>query len=98
LGREIYSFKGIIFFNRKTNTIFVPDEINWLLREINGIELPNKYLRRILKNLSDPEINLIAKRHNVDRKLSRAKKITSIIDHGINVTNLLTDIIFKPGA
>ncbi|MHA1657528.1 MAG: hypothetical protein ACTSUT_00175 [Promethearchaeota archaeon] len=90
--------KGIIFFNRKTNTIFVPDEINWLLREINGIELPNKYLRRILKNLSDPEINLIAKRHNVDRKLSRAKKITSIIDHGINVTNLLTDIIFKPGA
>jgi hypothetical protein len=90
--------KGIIFFNRKTNTIFVPDEITWLLREINGIEMPNKYLRRILKNLSDPEINLIAKRHNVDRKLSRAKKINSIIDHGINVTNLLTDIIFKPGA
>jgi hypothetical protein len=88
---------GIIFFNRKTNTLFVPDEIIWLLREIAGIELPNKYLRRILKNLSDSEINLIARKHNINRKLSRKKKIQEILNHGINVPSLLTEIIFRPG-
>lgn len=88
---------GIIFFNRKTNTIFVPDEIVWLLRDIVGIEIPHKYLRRILKNLSDPEINLIAKKHSIDRKLGRAKKIQEIMNQGVNVTNILSEIIFKPG-
>jgi len=88
---------GIIFFNRKKNTIFIPDEIVWLLREIVGIELPNKYLRRILKNLTDPEINLIAKKHNINRKLSRANKIQEILNQGVNVTNLLTEKIYKPG-
>lgn len=89
---------GIIFFNRKTNTLYVPDEFIWLLREIAGIELPNKFLRRILKNLSDPEINLITKKHNIDRKWSRKKKIQQILNQGINVTNLLTEIIFRPGT
>lgn len=90
--------KGIIFYNRRTYNLYIPDEIIWILREINGIELPNKYLRRILKNLSDPEINLISKRHNIDRKLIRPQKIKSIINHGINVTNLLTELIHKPGT
>ncbi len=89
---------GIIFFNRKTNTLYVPDEFIWLLREIAGIELPNKFLRRILKNLSDPEINLITKKHNINRKWSRKKKIQEILNQGINATNLLTEIIFRPGT
>ena len=89
---------GIIFFNRKTNTLYVPDEFIWLLREIAGIELPNKFLRRILKNLSDPEINLITKKHNINRKWSRKKKIQEILNQGINTTNLLTEIIFRPGT
>jgi len=89
---------GIIFFNRKTNTLYVPDEFIWLLREIAGIELPNKFLRRILKNLSNPEINLITKKHNIDRKWRRKKKIQEILNQGINVTNLLTEIIFRPGT
>jgi len=89
---------GIIFFNRKTNTLYVPDEFIWLLREIAGIELPNKFLRRILKNLSDPEINLITKKHNINRKWSRKKKTQEILNQGINATNLLTEIIFRPGT
>ena len=89
---------GIIFFNRKTNTLYVPDEFIWLLREIAGIELPNKFLRRILKNLSDPEINLITKKHNINRKWNRKKKIQEILNQGINTTNLLTEIIFRPGT
>jgi len=86
---------GIIFYNRKSNTLFVPDEIIWLLREILDIEIPNKYLRRILRHLKDPEINLIAKKHNIDRKLSRNGKIKEIIEQGLNTTHLLTSSIFS---
>ena len=86
---------GIVFFNRKTNTIFVPDEIIYLLRKILEIELPFKYLRRILRHLKDPEINLIAKRHTINRKLSRVEKIQAILDQGVNVASLLSDDIFQ---
>jgi len=48
---------GIVFFNRKSNNIFIPDEIIYLLRKILEIELPFKYLRRILRHLKDSEIN-----------------------------------------
>jgi len=86
---------GIVFFNRKSNTIFIPDEIIYLLRKILEIELPFKYLRRILKHLSNPEINLIAKKHNIHRKLSRGEKINEILSHGINVTSLLCNDLFQ---
>lgn len=86
---------GIVFFNRKSNTLFVPDEIIYLLRKILEIELPFKYLRRILKHLKDPEINLVARKHNVDRKFSRVDKINSILNQGINVSSLLKNDIFQ---
>jgi hypothetical protein len=86
---------GIIFFNRKSNTIFVPNEIVWLLRRILKIEIANKYLRRILRHLKDPEINLLARKHNIDRKLKRNEKIKQLMEQGINVSNLLTVGIFK---
>jgi len=86
---------GIVFFNRKSNTIFIPDEIIYLLRKILEIELPFKYLRRILKHLSNPEINLIAKKHNIHRKLSRGEKINEILSQGINVTSLLCNDLFQ---
>lgn len=85
---------GIIFFNRKSNTLFVPDEIIWLLRDLLDIEIPNKYLRRILGHLNDPEINLIARKHNIDKTLSRNGKIKEIIKQGIGTTHLLTSDIF----
>ncbi|MCK5162766.1 MAG: hypothetical protein KAQ72_03565 [Desulfobacula sp.] len=86
---------GIVFFNRKSNTIFIPDEIIYLLRKILEIELPFKYLRRILKHLKDPEINLISKRHGIDRKFPRADKINAILHQGVNVTSLLKNEIFQ---
>jgi hypothetical protein len=86
---------AIIFFNRRTNTIFVADEIVWLLRGILGFELPNKYLRRVLRHLPDTEINLISKKHNIDSKLKRNEKIQEILNQGLSVTNLLTNEIFK---
>jgi len=86
---------GIIFFNRKSNTLFVPDEIIWLLRDLLDIEIPNKYLRRILRHLNDPEINLIARKHNIDRSLSRNSKIREIINQGLRTGHLLTNDIFS---
>lgn len=86
---------GILFFNRKSNTIFIPDEIIYLLRKILEIELPFKYLRRILKHLKDPEINLIAKKHSIDRKFSRSEKINGILNQGVNVTSLLCNDLFQ---
>jgi len=86
---------GIIFYSRRTNTIFVPDEIVWLLRKIVGFEIPTKYLRRILRHLSNGELLLIARKHNIDRKLSRNEKIHEILDQGLRVTNLLNNDIFK---
>ncbi len=86
---------GIIFFSRKSNTLFIPDEIVWLLRGILEIEIPNKYLRRILRHFRDPEINLIARKHNIDRKLKRNEKIKEIIAQGLSITNLLTSDIFR---
>lgn len=86
---------GVIFFNRKSNTIFVPDEIVYLLRKILGIELPYKYLRRILNHLKNSEVNLVARRHNLNSKLSRPEKIQGILSQGVNVTALLTTDIFQ---
>lgn len=86
---------GIIFYNRKSNTLFVSDEIIWLLRDLLEIEIPNKYLRRILRHLYDPEINLVARKHNIDRRLSRNDKIREIIKQGLNTTHLLTSDIFS---
>lgn len=86
---------GVLFFNRKTNTIFVADEVVYLLRKILGIELPYKYLRRILNHLGNPEVNLVAKKHNINSKLARTEKIQAILDQGINVTSLLCNDIFQ---
>jgi len=84
-----------VCFNRKTNTLFVPVEIIYLLRKILEIELPFKYFRRILKHLKDPEINLVARKHNIDRKFSRTEKINGILHQGVNVTSLLKNDIFQ---
>ena len=86
---------GIIFFNRKTQTVFISDEIVWILREIQGIEIPSKYQRRILRHLTDAEINLVARKHHIDRKLKKEDKIQAILEQGINITNLLSNDIFK---
>ena len=86
---------GIIFYNRKSNTLFVSDEVIWMLRDLLEVEIPNKYLRRILRHLSDPEINLVARKHNIDKKLSRNNKIKEIIKQVLNTTDLLTSDIFS---
>ncbi|HIA04323.1 MAG TPA: hypothetical protein EYN66_20925, partial [Myxococcales bacterium] len=89
---------GIIFFRRKTNTLYIPDEIVWVLREILGVQLANKYLRRILGTLRPSEINFIASRHNISRSLDRSEKEQEILNQGLSVSDLLMSGMFKSGT
>ncbi|MCB0279627.1 MAG: restriction endonuclease [Calditrichaeota bacterium] len=86
---------GIIFYKNKPPKIFVPDEIVRTLRKARGKEVADKYLRRVLKLLREPQINLICKNHSIDWKGSIDNKIKHIINEGISLTDILTTDIFK---
>lgn len=89
---------GVGFYNRKSNLVYVPDEIIWIIREILGIDLPMKKLRRIITVLTPSEISKVVKNHNINRKLSHTEKIEQIISYGINITDILTEEIFNPNT
>ncbi|MBW7998095.1 MAG: hypothetical protein FVQ81_16305 [Candidatus Glassbacteria bacterium] len=99
IEKIIYSLKelGAFFYSRKRNILLIPDEIIWLLRELVGVELPNKYFRRILRKLKDSEINRVARKHNIDTKVSREEKIRLILMQGISAKGVLLSDIYKDG-
>ncbi len=86
---------GIIFYSKKTLNAYIADEIVRILRKVRGKEVADKYYRRVLKNLREPQINLIAKNHNINWKDNLDVKIKKIINEGINFSDVLTDDIFK---
>lgn len=89
---------GIVFFSKKENTLYVPDEMVRLLRKVRQKEVAEKFYRRTLKLLREPIINQIAKSHNIDKKLNLSQKIEEIIKEGISFTGLLTNEIYKDGT
>lgn len=89
---------GVIFYSKKSNTIYVADEIVRILRKIRGKEVGDKFFRRILLQLREPQINLICKKHNIDRKLSLEAKINEIINAGISFSQILIEDIYKEGT
>lgn len=52
---------GVIFINRKSSEILIPDEVVAVLNQIQGKELADKHLLRILRVLSDAELSNILK-------------------------------------
>ena len=86
---------GVIFYSKKENTIYVADEMVRLLRMLRGKEVADKFYRRTLKLLREPIINQIAKRYNIERKLTFSQKIEEVINGGISFTNLLKTDIYK---
>ena len=89
---------GVIFYSKKHSTVFVADEIVSILRKYRGKEIADKYIRRILRVLRPSEINLIAKKHNIDRKLSTDEKIKQIIKEGVTIRSILSSEVFKEGT
>ncbi len=86
---------GVIFYSRKNYQVYVADEIVRILRKIRGKVVPDKVFRRVLKQLKDSQINQLARKHNIDRKLDRAGKIREIIKEGISFSGALKNGIFK---
>lgn len=90
---------GVIFYSKKNNLVYVADEIVKLLRHIRGKEIADKFYRRVLKTLKEPQINLICKKHNIDTKeLTYEEKIKQIIKEGIPFSSLLKKSIHKEGV
>ncbi len=86
---------GVLFYSKKENTIYVADEMVRILRELREKEIADKYFRRVLKLLREPIINIIAKKHSVDRTLSKVDKIEEIIKEGVSLKSILLTDIYK---
>lgn len=95
---ELLKNAGIILYSKKHLEVCIPDEFIRLLRGYRNKEVADKYLRRILRLMKDSEINLIARQHDIDRKLSRREKIKAIINDGIGIRNILKFDIHKSGT
>ncbi|MCF8298013.1 MAG: hypothetical protein K9J13_10750, partial [Saprospiraceae bacterium] len=89
---------GIIFYSKKLSTIYVADEMVRVLRKIREKEIADKFFRRILKLFREPQINLICKKYNIDRKLILNQKIKEIIKAGISFKGVLTNDVYKIDA
>jgi len=89
---------GVIFYSKKTNTVYIADEVVRVLRKIRGKDVADKFFRRVLRLLREPQINLIAKMHNIDRKLSVNEKIKEIIKEGVSLSGILSNEIYKEGT
>jgi len=89
---------GVIFYSKKQNTVYIADEVVHILRKIRGKEVSSKYIRRVLKTLKEPQINLICKTHGIDRKLDYDLKIKKIIDEGISLKDILLEDVHKPNT
>jgi len=95
---ELLKCTGAILYSKKNLKIYIPDEFAILLRKFRGKEVADKYLRRILKLLKDSHINLLCRRHSIDRKLDRQDKTKAIILEGIGLRNILKYEIHKEGT
>ncbi|MBL4745535.1 MAG: hypothetical protein JKY08_04135 [Flavobacteriaceae bacterium] len=89
---------GLIFYSKKNRQIYVADEIVRVLRKIRKKLVADKFYRRFLKLLRDPQINMVCRTHNIDIKLPLKDKIKNIINEGISFSNLLVNELHKEGT
>ena len=87
--------KGLIFLSKKNNIIYVADEIVTLARKIRGREVADKYFRRVLLQMKEPQINMICRKHGIDYKLQYNEKIEQIIVSGVSFSDVLKEDIHK---
>ena len=87
--------KGLVFFSKKYNVIYVADEIVTLARKIRGREVADKYFRRVLLQLRESQINMICRKHGIDNKLQFNEKIELIISSGVSLSDVLREDIHK---
>ncbi|MBL3656069.1 hypothetical protein [Fulvivirga sediminis] len=93
---ELLKNIGVIFFSRKSNTIYVADEVVRMLRKIRGKEIADKFYRRVLRQIREPQINMVCKKHNMDWRQPFDVKVKGIIQDGISFSTVLSNSLFKP--
>ncbi len=90
---------GVVFYSKKNNLVYVADEVVKVLRQIRNKEIADKYYRRILKSIKEPQINIVCRKHNIDiKELDYEAKIKRIIKEGVAFSSLLSNIIHKEGT
>ncbi|WDE97851.1 hypothetical protein PQO03_18665 [Lentisphaera profundi] len=90
---------GIIFISKKTSTIYIADEMVKLLRCVREKEIADKFFRRVLRSIKEPQINAVCRRHNINTKsLDHEAKIRSVIEEGISFSSFLSEEIHKEGS
>lgn len=89
---------GCVFYSKKTSTLYVADEIVRVLRKVRGKEVADKYFRRVLKSLREPQINMICRQHGLDWRLPLDQKIRAIISEGISFSGIFMNDIHKEGS
>lgn len=87
--------KGLVFLSKKNNVLYVADEIVSLARKIRGREVADKYFRRVLLQMKEPQINMICRKHGIDVKLQYNEKIEQIISSGVSFSDVLKEDIHK---
>lgn len=87
---------GVVFYSKKNNLIFVPDEIVRVIRKVRKKHVADKYYRRVLKQVREPLINRACRVHGVDWKQSFDEKIKQLIKEGVSFKKLLSEDLFKP--
>ena len=87
--------KGLVFLSKKNNVLYVADEIVSLARRIRGREIADKYFRRVLLQMKEPQINMICRKHGIDYKLQYNEKIEQIISSGVSFSDVLKEDIHR---
>jgi len=89
---------GLIFYSKKNRQVYVADEVVRVLRKIRKKQVADKFYRRFLKLLREPQVNIVCRNHNIDIKLPLDEKIKRIINEGISFSNLLSNELHKDGT
>jgi hypothetical protein len=87
---------GLLFISRKNQVVYVADEIVSMLNKIQGKELADKHLLRILRTFSDAELSNILKNHGKRiRGVERKEKIDVILHMGLLASQILQVDLFN---
>lgn len=86
---------GVIFYSKKSQTIFVADEVVRILRLIRGKDVSDKHFRRVLRILKPSQINQICRVHGLNWKAIDEEKIKEIIDSGVSLRKVLEHSVHK---
>lgn len=86
---------GVVFYSKKTNMVYVADEMVTILRKLKGKQIADKFFRRVLRQIREPQINMVCRKHNIDWKQSLDQKVRGIINEGISFTGILSSDIHK---